>query len=81
MRVNLFAGGRRPWFVSVGLKAIKLRVGLIPGPPLAITYRPDLFPRALAGYIFRSSSGQDGWHKGHAELFSAFVSKLNSCRF
>ncbi|MBL8924475.1 MAG: hypothetical protein JNJ54_36840 [Myxococcaceae bacterium] len=81
MRVNLFEGGRRPWYFSLGLRLMKARIGLYPGPPLAITYRPDLFSRRLVGYIFRGSSGLDGWDKGHAELFSAFVSHLNSCRF
>jgi hypothetical protein len=81
VRVNLFRGGRRPWYFSVALRLMKARIGLYPGPPLAITYRPDLFARSLVGYVVRGASGLDGWDKGHAELFNTFVSQLNACRF
>ncbi len=81
MRVDLFKGGRRPWYFRLGLRAAKARIGVVPGPPLAITYRPDLWARELVGYIFRGSAGAGGWGKGNAELFSAFVSHLNACRF
>lgn len=81
MRLDLFEGGRRPWFLKLPLALVSRYVGLPPGPPIAISYRPDLFDRAVLNYVFRSSSGLDGWDRGHAELFSAFVSQLNRCRF
>lgn len=81
MRVNLDQGGSRPWFMKLPMALVTRHVGVPPGPPIAISYRPDLFDRALVGYVFRSSSGRDGWDRGHAELFSAFVSHLNACRF
>jgi hypothetical protein len=46
-----------------------------------MTYRPDLLNKDLAGRIQRAMHGSGGWSKGEAELFAAFVSKLNSCNF
>jgi hypothetical protein len=67
--------------MSLGLKFARWRVGTVPGPPLAISYRPKLFNRDFVGYIIRAMHGSGGWDKGHAEMFAAFVSKLNACRF
>jgi hypothetical protein len=60
---------------------IKWYTGVSAGPPLALSYRPDLYHRDFTGYILRGMHGSGGWDKGQAELFGAFVSKLNSCRF
>ena len=81
MRVDLFHGGQRPWYMKVGLQLAKLRTGVYPGPPLTISYRPDLFHKDFVGYIMRAMHGSGGWDKGHAEMFATFVSKLNSCKF
>ena len=81
MRVNLMVGGTRPWYVRLFLHIAKARIGIFPGPPLALTYRPDLWARELLGYVLQGSKGAGGWGRGNAELFSAFVSKLNSCGF
>lgn len=81
MRIDLFNGGRRPWYMRLGLNMLNLYVGTYPGPTLTITYRPDLFHKDLVGYLLRATHGSGGWDKGHAEMFSAFVSKLNSCHF
>ena len=81
MRVDLFQGGKRPLPMRLGLALFKLRAGVYPGPPVAITYRPDLLTKDLARYIQRGMHGSGGWSKGEAELFAAFVSKLNSCQF
>ena len=81
MRIDLFTSDHRPWYMDLGLKLARWRVGAVPGPPLAISYRPDLFKKDFVGYIVRSMHGSGGWDKGHAEMFAAFVSKLNSCHF
>ena len=81
MRVNLFNSGRRPLSMRLGLRLIKWRTGVYPGPILTISYRPDLFHKDFIGYIMRGMSGSGEWDKGHAEMFASFVSKLNSCRF
>lgn len=81
MRIDLMNGGRRPWRMRLGLRLIKWRTGVYPGPPLTLSYRPDLFHKDLMGYLLRGMSGSGGWSKGAAELFGAFVSNLNSCHF
>jgi len=81
MRIDLLHGGRRPLHVRLSLALFKLRAGIYPGPPLALTYRPDLLNKDLNGYILRGMHGSGGWSRGDAELFAAFVSRLNSCNF
>lgn len=81
MRVDLFSEGQRPWYFTIGLKLIKMRTGVYPGPPLTISYRPDLFHKDFVGYIMRAMHGSGGWDKGHAEMFASFVSRLNTCNF
>ena len=81
MRIDLLHGGKRPLLMRIGLELFKLRAGVYLGPPLALTYRPDLLNKDLAHYIQRGMSGSGGWSQGEAELFAAFVSKLNSCNF
>ncbi len=81
MRLDLFDGGKRPWYLLAVMHIAKWRIGIFPGPPLAISYRPDLFPGYLIGYMQRPLNGFGSWSKGEAELFAAFVSRLNSCNF
>lgn len=81
MRIDLLHGGRRPKAVRLSLGLFKLLAGVYPGPPLALTYRPDLLTKDLNGYILRAMHGSGGWSRGDAELFAAFVSQLNSCSF
>ena len=81
MRIDLLHGGRRPWSARLGLALFKLRTGVTLGPPLALTYRPDLLNKDLADYLSRGMFGSGGWSKGEAEMFAAFVSNLNSCNF
>ena len=81
MRVDLIRGGRRPWHMRIGMRIGRQVLGIYPGPPLAISYRPDLYHRDLLGYLLRGMRGSGGWEKGDAELFASFVSSLNSCHF
>jgi hypothetical protein len=81
MRIDLFTGGRRPWYMGLGMTVMKWGTGIYPGPPLAVSYRPDLFHKDFIAYIMRTMHGSGGWDKGHGEMFGAFVSRLNSCSF
>ncbi|HEY60166.1 MAG TPA: hypothetical protein G4N92_05735 [Anaerolineae bacterium] len=81
MRIDLFQDSKSPWYMNLGLRLIKMWVGAYPGPSLTISYRPDLFRKDFMNYIMRGMSGVNGWDKGHAELFAAFVSGLNACNF
>jgi hypothetical protein len=81
MRVDLFSGGSRPWYMGLGMTLMKWGTGVYPGPPLTISYRPDLFHKDFIAYLVRTMHGSGGWDKGHGEMFGAFVSRLNSCSF
>jgi len=81
MRIDLVNGGRRPWYMALAMRLAKLRIGIYPGPPLAMTYRTNFMTRPFLGYILRGMHGAGGWTKGEAEMFSAFVSDLNTCHF
>ncbi|MEM7156351.1 MAG: hypothetical protein AAF799_26085 [Myxococcota bacterium] len=80
MRIDLSSGGRRPWFIGVVLSLARWWMGVDSGPPTAISYRPDLFGRDAIRYL-QSAHASPGWSRGELEMFSAFVSKLNSCSF
>ena len=81
MRVDLLHSKYRPWFMSLGLRMARLWVGALPGPPLTISYKPTMFQKDFVSYIVRGMAGSGGWNKGEAELFAAYVSKLNQCSF
>ena len=81
MRIDLMSGGRRPWFFRVALFVVRRAIGFTPGPPLVISYRPDLLRPALRSYLLRSNSHASAWSKGESELLAAFVSNLNACHF
>ena len=79
MRMDLT--GRRPWWLSLWLRMVSARVGMAPGPMQWFTARPDLVDWGLFRYIRRGSSPKGRWSQGEAELFSTFVSDLNTCHF
>ncbi len=81
MRINLFKGGKRPLFARLGLEFFRLRTGVVLGPVATLTYRPDLLGKEIRNYSLNAMHGSGGWSKGEAELFAAFVSRLNSCSF
>lgn len=81
MRVDLMKSPHRPWFMSLLLRIARWRVGVVPGPPLTISYRPSFFAPDFRNFIMRGMRGTDSWDRGHAELFAAFVSNLNACHF
>ncbi|MEM7153069.1 MAG: hypothetical protein AAF799_09505 [Myxococcota bacterium] len=53
----------------------------IPGPVLALSYRPALFGRSMAKVLQRSMRKAQRWEDAECELFSAFVSKANRCEY
>ncbi len=81
MRIDLTTGGQRPLFARLTLGFAHWYVGVDSGPPTALSFRPDLFGPPIRQYIMRAARASPSWDKGHVEMFSAFVSKLNSCSF
>jgi hypothetical protein len=44
-------------------------------------YRPDLFGKHFSVCLHRALRGPSEWSVGERELFAAFVSQKNQCRF
>ena len=55
--------------------------GLAPGPILALSYRRELCGKYLAACYQEGLREATEWSVGEVELFAAFVSKLNACRY
>ncbi len=81
MRLDLLSGGDRPWPLRLALKLAKARLGVIPGPTQILSYRPNLLPGPVRGYILRGMAGHGEWSPSEAELFAAYISNLNTCHF
>ena len=60
---------------------IKRGLGTAPGPVLVSSYRKDLFGTPFSRCMQEGMRGLEHWSDGEAELFAAFVSKLNACHF
>jgi hypothetical protein len=65
--------------IPIGI--IKTLYGIVPGPIAVMSYRRELFGRYLADCCQEGMRGGSAWKRGEVELFAAFVSKLNDCRF
>ncbi|HLY30584.1 MAG TPA: hypothetical protein VKQ36_06125 [Ktedonobacterales bacterium] len=46
-----------------------------------IFYRPEIFGRPYNALIDTLMRGPSEWSTGERQLFAAFVSRLNACRF
>ena len=69
--------------------AQKVKLGLIrllsrrraPDILRMLFYRPELFGRAASAWTQAVMRGPSHWTVGERELFAAFTSRLNRCRF
>lgn len=46
-----------------------------------LMYRPEYFGKPFQQYVQSTLRGESEWSVGERELFAAFVSRLNECRF
>jgi hypothetical protein len=46
-----------------------------------LMYRPEYFGRPFNEYVQSTLRGPSDWSVGERELFAAFVSRVNECRF
>ena len=81
MRLRILESGHRP------VQKLLLRIfkvisgGLAPGPILALSYRLELCGKYLAACYQEGLREATERSVGEVELFAAFVSKLNACRY
>jgi hypothetical protein len=81
MRIDLASNRHRKWQHRIALKVVAQYIGMIPGPMLTMTYRPDLVSPEVRAYMLRSSSNESSWSRGESEVIASFVSDLNTCHF
>ncbi len=63
------------------LERMRQMRGSVPPVTLTMAYRPELFGRPYAQLVQSVLRGPSDWSVGERELFAAFVSNLNQCRF
>jgi hypothetical protein len=81
MRLRILEHGHRP-FQKVLLTVVRaLAGGDTPGPILVMSYRRQLFGKYLAPCFQEGMRGGKEWSLGEVEIFAAFVSQLNKCRY
>ena len=81
MRLEILENGHRPLQKMIlGLMAATSG-GYVPGPILVMSYRRELFGKYLASCLQEAMRGAKEWSLGEVELFAAFVSRLNECKY
>ncbi|MCB0278544.1 MAG: hypothetical protein KDD94_03530 [Calditrichaeota bacterium] len=80
MRLQLLSKGHQP-SQKLKLFIMRLIIGITPGPIATLSYRKDFFGLQFSRWIERSMRQLRHWSFGEAELFSAYVSKLNHSQF
>jgi len=60
---------------------IRAVIGQIPGPFLALSCKRKFAGKYLARCYHEGLRGAKEWSDGEVEIFAAFVSSLNRCRF
>lgn len=77
---NVNSGHRLPQKLT--LRMIRLMSGAEP-PDIVklVMYRPEFFGRPYSDLVDAVMRGPSEWSVGERELFAAFTSRLNSCRF
>ncbi len=81
MRPSILENGHRPLQKAI-LNTIKLMTGgMVPGPMLVLSYRRELCGQYLAACYQEGMRHASEWSVGEVELFAAFVSRLNACRY
>ncbi len=46
-----------------------------------LSYRPELFGIPFSNFLQQALRGPSDWNVGERELFAAFVSRQNRCRY
>ena len=80
MRLEILESGHRP-LQKLQLAALRVFAGDVPGPVAVMSYRREWMGKQYARFAQRAMRRAREWSVAEVELFAAFVSKLNACRF
>jgi hypothetical protein len=78
--VRVARGHRLPEKIKLHLIGI-VSGGRAPDVVRTLSYRSEFFGRSFSKVVHRLLRGPSVWSVGERELFAAFVSSLNKCRF
>jgi len=81
MRLSILADGHRPLQKALLALAALATDGQAPGPMRVLSYRRVLFGQTFAACVQEALRGGRAWSLGEVELFAAFVSRLNECKY
>jgi hypothetical protein len=81
MRLRILEKGFRPLQKAILGILGAISGGKVPGPILVLSYRRELCGKYLAACYQEGMRKASEWSLGEVELFAAFVSKLNECRY
>lgn len=80
MRLSCVETGHGPEQKAMLEEMGRLR-GSVPDVVLTTHYRPELFGGPFCDLLQAVARGPSDWSVGQRELFAAFVSRMNACRF
>lgn len=81
MRLRILEKGFRPLQKAILGILRAISGGKVPGPILVLSYRRELCGKYLAPCYQEGMRKATEWSLGEVELFAAFVSKLNECKY
>ena len=80
MRLALLHHGHRP-LQKLQMALVHAIVGQVPGPIATMSYRRNLFGRWISDCFVEAMERSRHWTRGETELFAAYVSDQNRCRY
>ncbi len=81
MRLEILENGHSPVQKAAFSVMRAILRGPVPGPILVLSYRRKLFGKYMAPCFHEALRGAKEWRVAEVELFAAFVSRLNQCRY
>lgn len=60
---------------------VRALVGQLPGPIAVMSHRQRLFGKPFSAALQEAMRGPSPWSVGEREIFAAFVSRVNGCRY
>ncbi len=81
MRLDILDNGHTPEQKLVFAQILANPNGRVSGPMLTMSYRRDLFGKYIAECFQEAMRESTEWSIGDVELFAAFVSSLNECKY
>jgi len=80
MRLNVLDHGHR-WSQKLIMEIVRRLNGHVSDPMKVFSYRRNWFGALFCDCLEEGMRETREWTKGEAELFAAFVSKLNRCEY